>query len=243
MFGTRVFLGKRERDEAEKPFWISFSDFMTALMTLFLIVMVISLLSVTKQIREVEKDSKLRQEAITRIKDAIEVAAAQYDDVFFSKDRATINFGQKAQFDSGKHRIKNGEEGARLIRQFVPQILNIAESTDGQRWLKRIIAEGYTDKKGGYLVNLNLSLQRAQRVVCILLDNVPKSEHPLSEDQKRAVQELFLVGGYSFNSAKETDEESRRVELKLEFLALNEERSAPTFNGSDLGRCQLDWFK
>jgi hypothetical protein len=30
------------RDEAEKPFWISFSDMMTALMVLFLVVMTVT---------------------------------------------------------------------------------------------------------------------------------------------------------------------------------------------------------
>ena len=35
------------RDEAEKPFWISFSDLMTALMVLFLVAMAVALVSVT----------------------------------------------------------------------------------------------------------------------------------------------------------------------------------------------------
>jgi len=91
MFGTRVFLGKRERDEAEKPFWISFSDFMTALMTLFLIVMVISLLSVTKQLREVQREELDRQAAIERILHDVELITNQFEDVFFNKERLTID--------------------------------------------------------------------------------------------------------------------------------------------------------
>jgi hypothetical protein len=45
MFGSRIVLKRGGRDEAEKPFWISFADLMTALMVLFL-VMGVELLAV-----------------------------------------------------------------------------------------------------------------------------------------------------------------------------------------------------
>ena len=41
MFGARVVVKRNGRDEAEKPFWISFADLMTALMVLFLVVMLV----------------------------------------------------------------------------------------------------------------------------------------------------------------------------------------------------------
>ena len=41
MLGSRAGLRKRAKDEAEKPFWISFADLMTALMVLFLVVMAV----------------------------------------------------------------------------------------------------------------------------------------------------------------------------------------------------------
>ena len=54
MLGTRVLIKKNGRDEAEKPFWISFADLMTALMVLFLLVMSVALLAVTKTVNEAE---------------------------------------------------------------------------------------------------------------------------------------------------------------------------------------------
>ena len=51
MFGIRT-LPNNSKTEAEKPFWISYADLMTALMTLFLVVMVASLISVTKKITQ-----------------------------------------------------------------------------------------------------------------------------------------------------------------------------------------------
>jgi hypothetical protein len=46
----------------------------------------------------------------------------------------------------------------------------------------------------------------------------------LREDDRMLVQQLFLVGGSSFNSLKKTLEESRRIEFKLEFLDIGETR-------------------
>ena len=42
MIGNRYAKKHRSKDEGEKPFWISFADLMTALMTLFLVVMAVS---------------------------------------------------------------------------------------------------------------------------------------------------------------------------------------------------------
>jgi hypothetical protein len=48
----------------------------------------------------------------------------------------------------------------------------------------------------------------------------------LNEADRSLVENLFFAGGYSFNATRETDEESRRIELKLEFYALKEEQEA-----------------
>jgi len=48
----------------------------------------------------------------------------------------------------------------------------------------------------------------------------------LNEADRSLVENLFFAGGYSFNATRETDEESRRIELKLEFYALKEQQDA-----------------
>ena len=47
--------GKAPAEEAENPFWISYADLMTALMVLFLVVMAVALLAVTRTVSEREK--------------------------------------------------------------------------------------------------------------------------------------------------------------------------------------------
>lgn len=58
MFGNTWSIKKRRGDEAEKPFWISYADLMTAMMVLFLVVMVASLSSVTQRIQKAEQGEK-----------------------------------------------------------------------------------------------------------------------------------------------------------------------------------------
>jgi outer membrane protein OmpA-like peptidoglycan-associated protein len=86
--------------------------------------------------------------------------------------------------------------------------------------LKQIVVEGFASQGGTYLHNLDLSTQRSERVLCTLL----ASGRPpaLNEADRALVENLFFAGGYSFNATRETDEESRRIELKLEFYALKE---------------------
>lgn len=233
-FGGR----RRGKDEAEKPFWISFADLMTALMVLFLVVMSVALLAVTKTLTDQERKQKQHDDDVQRILDNFQKSAAKFEGITVSRDRRVIDFGGRAQFAFAKSTLTDDQE--RVLREFVPEILSRANDEIGRRVLKRIVVEGFTDKTGTYLSNLNLSLQRSQRVLCAMFRRPIGTERPLTDHELDQVRALFLVGGYSFNAAKETPEESRRVEMRLEFLGIGETRSAPVTSAvSNLGTCAL----
>jgi outer membrane protein OmpA-like peptidoglycan-associated protein len=235
MIGAKVVLKRGGRDEAEKPFWISFADLMTALMVLFLVVMGVALLAVTKNVTEREEKEKKHRSDIQLIMDRFVEAAKRYDGIKVDRERGVIDFGERARFAFGRWDLTVEHEGT--LRKFVPEMLAMANDELGKRVLKRFVVEGYTDKTGTYLSNLNLSLQRSQRVLCAMFASAGPSL--LSDEQKESVRTLFLVGGYSFNAGKETDEESRRVEMRIEFLGLDEQRpQSPTQSGK-FGDCAL----
>src|SRR6476646_7255447 len=98
MFSTRTMQPARAKDEAEKPFWISFADLMSALMVLFLVVMSAALLSVTKKITQVEQDEKQHADDIAAILKEFENATAKFPGIKIIAHRRVIDFGQKAQF-------------------------------------------------------------------------------------------------------------------------------------------------
>lgn len=223
------------RDEAEKPFWISFADLMTALMVLFLVVMGVALLAVTKSVTERERKQEQHRKNIEKIMERFEEAAKRHQGIKVDKLRQVIDFGQRAQFAFGDWRLNTQQE--EVLRQFVPEILTLANDELGKNILKRIVVEGYTDKKGSYLSNLNLSLQRSQRVLCAMF--ATSGPGTLDDSQKEQVRALFFVGGYSFNAAKDTDDESRRVEMRLEFLGVDESRDTPLAASRNFGDCAL----
>lgn len=241
MFGARISSGKRLKDEAEKPFWISFADLMTALMVMFLLVMSVALLAVTKTVSEEQRAAEARQDAINKLLHQIESAVSQdpnFHGIRVDRDRHVIDFGDRARFDTASHQLNRDQ--ASLLRAFIPNVLNIANSNLGRDWLKRIVAEGFADQRGSYLFNLNLSLQRSQRVLCVLLGRPEPGETALSPEQREDIRQLFLVGGYSSNSQKATLEESRRIELRLEFRGVKESpRVEPDMPDENYGTCAL----
>lgn len=234
----RISIVRRGSDEGEKPFWISFSDLMTALMVLFLLVMSVALLAVTRTMTQHERLVSERQEAIDKLLDRIEQAAGKEQGIHVDRGRAVIDFGERARFDTSSYTLNSEQE--RLLRSFVPEILSIARDEGGRRWLKRIVVEGFTDRRGSYLYNLNLSLQRSQRVLCALMAPPPAGEKPMGRQELEEIRRLFLVGGYSSNSAKDSLDASRRIEFRLEFFGVDESTRSTVypFEG-DFGTCAL----
>jgi len=79
MIGRAAFVKRGYKSEAEKPFWISYADLMTALMVLFLVVMGVALLAVTKTVTEQEKLKKKHQADVDLLLEQFSQAAARYD--------------------------------------------------------------------------------------------------------------------------------------------------------------------
>lgn len=228
----------RSRDEAEKPFWISYADLMTALMVLFLVVMSVALLATTRTISAQEREKAEHQAAVERFLDEVEKTTQKFPGVRVDRDRRVVDFHDRARFEKNKYRLNVDQ--ARLLRSFVPELLTLASSDLGKRILKRVVVEGFADQSGTYLYNLDLSLKRSQAVLCALYAQPTSDETPLSQAQLGEIRDQFVVGGFSFNDARLTAAESRRVELRLELYALGENRivAAPT-SASDFGVCML----
>jgi outer membrane protein OmpA-like peptidoglycan-associated protein len=238
-----IVMKPRSKGEAEKPFWISYADLMTALMVLFLVVMSVALLAVTKTVSKIEQEKAQRQEDIAKLLDQVEQAADRYPGVKVDRDRDVIDFGDKAHFGLASYTLNPDQE--RLLRAFVPEVLAIARNDLGRKWLKQIVVEGFASPEGDYLYNLNLSLERSQSVLCTLFAPPYPDEKPMTPAELEQVRDLFLVGGYSFNAAKynaatKSYDESRRVELRLEFLGIGESRPPTAVLASaNYGECAL----
>jgi outer membrane protein OmpA-like peptidoglycan-associated protein len=303
MFGQRIALKRGSRDDGEKPFWISFADLMTAMMVLFLVALSAALMQAQKETakakaekeraeqmqvelaaakaelerRERERDTR-RERRTAEVKaflDEVDKVVRRHEGVVLDRERHVINFGPRAQFESGKYDLKL--EQANALRRLVPELLVSIqrEIEQSSNWLKRVVVEGFTDDTGDYLLNLNLSLQRSQQVLCVLLARdwtyvvasprapaavapgwglaqgalVPPPPpqvqvrygklDPITELDERMIRALFFVGGYSSNSQKSSRDESRRIEMRIEFFQLDEEKVPPPAIRGEVGKCAL----
>jgi hypothetical protein len=240
MIGIKANRRKANKEEAEKPFWISFSDLMTALMVLFLVAMAVALIAVTHGLATIGEEAKKRDEAIASCRAEVNLLTekAEFKGVTFRGN--TIDFGRLATFSLNQHAFESVEH-EKFVRKFVPQVLALTRSEMCSLWLKRIVVEGFASREGqaGYLYNLNLSYLRSQRVLCALLDS--KAVDAMDEGDRRLVQTLFLVGGSSFKSSTGKSEDDRRVELTLEFRDIDKENEMPAEIPLDPGlKCPND---
>ena len=235
MLPLRPVGNSKRHDDAESPFWISFADQMTALMVLFLVALTVAMFAITEEVAQVEQQEDARTQDIANFLQRMKQLADAHPGV--SLRGTAIDFGERARFESNSHKL--GEAQARLLRNFAPEILALARDPLGSRWLKRISVVGFADASGNYLHNLNLSLQRSERVLCVLLVP-PAGIPPLSDAERQQVRQLFMVSGASFNDLKSSPEESRRIELRLEFYEADER--LPTAAAITLtdNRCPLD---
>lgn len=234
----------RARDEGEKPFWISFADLMTAMMILFLVVMVASLSSVTQRIQQVEQGEKQRGKDIALLCQDLKLKAGSLNNtIVVDCHDNRISFGEAGRFGHNQYLLN--AQGQKALQDVVPLILDAADSEEGRKWLKQVVIEGFTDTDGSYLYNLHLSLQRSEWVMCSLLDSRSPLQQGLSAERQQQIRSMFLAGGVSFNNAKESKEESRRVELRMQFFGLKDKdqlakEDQPVFTTTALEKCQLE---
>lgn len=215
---------KRGREDGEKPFWISFSDLMSALMVLFLVAMSVALLAVTTKVSQEEREDRERKEAIEDLMQQVQKVVSQKEFEGVRVIGNTIDFGPRGRFEREGQNTLSAPQRA-LLRQFTPKLLDeLRKSEAGKHWFKRAVVEGYASQSGKYLFNLNLSLERSERVICDLLGAPAQGEAPLDDEDRKLIATKFFVGGASFNSLRATADDSRRIEFKLEFKSRQERR-------------------
>lgn len=220
----------RKRSEAtDSPFWISYADMMTALVMLFMVVMSISMVAIASR-PAIEK--KQRDAEIQEVLDKLDRQAKKEGlDLDINRTSNTISFGEQARFAHDSYYLS--EETKNKLRAFVPVILDAKHTVKGERWLKRVHIEGYTDETGTYLYNVNLSLNRAQAVVCSLFsaDLAPEKLHHL--------RSLLTIDGATVTGIKASREESRRVEIRLEFRQIGEDEKTLAVPAMPFGNCAI----
>ena len=209
---ARLVLKRRARQDGESPFWISYSDLMSALMILFLVVMAVTLIAVTKSVTAEEEQKIQREKDIRELMSQVKENSREFPEVKVNESTFRIDLGEVVRFESGRYDIT--ASGAKFLRRYIPALLK-AQATDiGKKRVRRVVVEGFTDQDGTYLYNLELSLNRSRSVVCVLfakpgLDETPLTDAPKGTDQRLVPRGRLLV---QFNSRYEGKEPACRTE-------------------------------
>ncbi len=130
------------------------------------------------------------------------------------KNTGDIVLDSAVFFDTGKSTIK--ESGQALLNQFIPLYLSVLLRPEYNDYLGEIVIEGHTDTKGEYLMNLELSQQRALAVAtyCLQMSG-------LNSEQREYLRKILTAKGKSYSEpvynadGSINMDQSRRVEFQF----------------------------
>lgn len=153
----------------------------------------------------------VRTKIIRELSDALSKAALKAS---VDKNTGDIMLESAVFFDVGKDDIK--ASGQTLLNEFIPVYLGVLMEPEYVDYLGEIIIEGHTDTQGDYLMNLQLSQERALSVAtyCLKMPGI-------TDDQLKVLRGILTAKGKSFSDPVYTADgsidmdASRRVEFKF----------------------------
>lgn len=211
-----IALSKRSETEAPKQpeFWASYSDLLAGMLMVFTLLLIVAMVHYAefnrKKIETQETRLKMFKMLQMRLIRDLENAFDR-DTVAIDPNTGVLQIGTGILFGEGEAELQP-EGRARLIQIFDAYI-QVILNDEFRDFIKEIEIEGHTNTNGTYLLNLELSQQRALAVMKVLLEHAGSNEARL--------QEMVVAGGRSFShlvldaNGQEDKVRSRRIEIKF----------------------------
>lgn len=203
----------RRKSTSSPNYWMSFADLMSALLMVFILLLVTVILDYREDLASKEKQI----EEITNVKsEIISALIKEFEnsniDLAIDPDTGAIQLATNIMYKYNSSEI--AEEGKETLEKFVPKYLDILLQDEYRNEISSIIIEGHADNSGDYLYNLDLSQERAFSVLKVIYDE----DFPHFE-QKENSKEVVTANGRSnmvpvyTKDNKYDAEASRRVEF------------------------------
>lgn len=212
--------------QADNPYWMSFSDMMSGMLIIFILVCIALLYKlsqmkedVTKSIDELRKATEVRECILNEMRAELESRGIK---VLIADNRTVIRIpSDTLTFDSNSDAIKD-RETAKIIGYVLKNAI-IRE----KRWeyLETVFVEGHTDSRatsdyhGG---NWGLSAQRAISLWKLWTDDPELKELNELRNTTESRERLFSVSGYADTRRVKEEEktesdytENRRIDIRF----------------------------
>ena len=178
----------------DNPFTLSLGDLMAGLMLIFVLLFSFTMLRLEDLIKErksqlehLDEREQIKKLLIRRLLKEL----ADFD-VEVDPDTGVIRIKEGILFDFAKDELK--QAGKEFLRVFIPKYVGVLlTDPDVSDHIAQVIIEGHTDNVGGWELNLDLSLRRANSVAAYLYTTEFGPFH-YSEDLKK----LLSANGRSF---------------------------------------------
>lgn len=203
----------RETTEDSNHYWMSYSDLMSALLLIFVLLLMINIMG---NEAEMEAKDQMIEEVLGVKTRLIEELHNAFNDsnleMEIDPQTGAIQFSSGVFYKYDSSEIS--KEGKKNLKSFIPKYIEVLLSDEFKEHIAQIIIEGHTDQEGSYLYNLELSQDRAFSVV----EEIFSKDFP-AFPEKEDLRELITSNGRSFmvpiyNENEKVDgDKSRRVEF------------------------------
>jgi outer membrane protein OmpA-like peptidoglycan-associated protein len=199
-----IVLKRSHQKSQNGDFWIGFSDLMTGLMLVFIILSLTFMAIAKKKLDEVQDNKK------NIIVILSEKLASENIKVEYNAEKGTVTIAQDILFDQKAASLNT--EGKAFITLF-SNILNenILSKKEYSHLVKFVHIEGYASREGSEVYNFSLSFERAMNVWLSMTQNV-------KENRLMMKQKLNIVSRGEIEAEQNfTKDSDRKVMFRFEF--------------------------
>ncbi len=216
--------------DEENPYWISFSDLMSALLVIFILAALALIIELTQKtdsidesIKELQKAEQARQDILNEVKEQL---AKQNIEVVIADNETVIRIPEETlSFKSGQDLIP--EEMISSVKSIGTILHTAIMKNERFKYLDTVFVEGHTDslqiKSGRYWTkgNWGLSTDRAITVWKLWSEELDLTP-TLNELLNHSEENLFSVSGYAATRRVQLIEETpeqraknRRIDIRF----------------------------
>jgi outer membrane protein OmpA-like peptidoglycan-associated protein len=194
--------------ETSSDHWMLYSDLMAGLVMMFILFLAVTIVNYHHTLAAKERRINQLLGVQASIARSLE-RTFRRSNLHMSIDPRTgaINFASDIFFAFDSYQLSPA--GEQSLRRFIPEYLSVLLAPRYRRDIAAIIVEGYTDREGSYLYNLNLSQERASAVVNYILSssfpNLPDRvllQHDLVAEGRSFNDPVYINGVYSPSASR-----------------------------------------